>query len=153
MAVFPECGQTSKTSTSETSNFTLDSQIEHPGQNNKNDQGIKEHQHKILLAKVEALYMLKDRHLARDKNLMLLSLLEISQFVDNHNTQYLDQQLHIWQPIFRQGVITETRRAVENLSLITSYSHHKTSTARVLLPHGYQSLHDKLDNNCPVGNI
>eukprot|EP00957_Ditylum_brightwellii_P071822 5458791-Ditylum_brightwellii.AAC.1 len=33
MDAFPKCGQTSKTSTSETSNFTLDAQMEHPGLN------------------------------------------------------------------------------------------------------------------------
>eukprot|EP00957_Ditylum_brightwellii_P167794 12773133-Ditylum_brightwellii.AAC.1 len=42
----------------------------------KNNQGIKVHQQEILLAKVKALYMLKDRLLARDKSLMFLSQLE-----------------------------------------------------------------------------
>eukprot|EP00957_Ditylum_brightwellii_P033939 2570835-Ditylum_brightwellii.AAC.1 len=68
----------------------------------KNIQSIKEHQREILLTKVEALYMLKDRLLARDRNLMLSTPLEVSQFVNNHNTQYLDQWICIWQPYFRQ---------------------------------------------------
>eukprot|EP00957_Ditylum_brightwellii_P138644 10567318-Ditylum_brightwellii.AAC.2 len=61
----------------------------------KNEQGIKEHQHEILLAKVEALYMLKDRLLARDRNLMFSNPVEVSQFVSNHHAQYLDQWLCI----------------------------------------------------------
>eukprot|EP00957_Ditylum_brightwellii_P115249 8788898-Ditylum_brightwellii.AAC.1 len=42
----------------------------------QNEQGIKEHQQEILLAKVEALYMLKDRLLAIDRNLMLSTPIE-----------------------------------------------------------------------------
>eukprot|EP00957_Ditylum_brightwellii_P200406 15278204-Ditylum_brightwellii.AAC.1 len=61
----------------------------------KNEQGIKEHQQEILLAKVKVLYMLKDMLLARDKNLMLSMPTEVSQFVNNHHAQYLDQWLHI----------------------------------------------------------
>eukprot|EP00957_Ditylum_brightwellii_P208956 15359674-Ditylum_brightwellii.AAC.1 len=45
------------------------------------------------------------------------------------------------------------RRATENTFLIASYIRCKTSTARVFLPHGYQTLHDGLDNDHPVGNI
>eukprot|EP00957_Ditylum_brightwellii_P047825 3632870-Ditylum_brightwellii.AAC.2 len=89
----------------------------------KNKQGIKEHQQEILLPKVEALYMLKDRLLARERNLMLSNPIEVSQFVNNHYAQYFDQWLCIWQSYFRQGVITATRRAIENTSLITSDNH------------------------------
>eukprot|EP00957_Ditylum_brightwellii_P126638 9652727-Ditylum_brightwellii.AAC.1 len=99
----------------------------------KNKQDIKEHQQEILLAKVEALYMLKDRLLARDRNLMFSMPIEVSQFVNNHNTQYLDQWLHIWQPYFRQGVITATRIAIENTSLVSCYVCHKLP----LLGHSY----------------
>eukprot|EP00957_Ditylum_brightwellii_P000479 36697-Ditylum_brightwellii.AAC.1 len=45
------------------------------------------------------------------------------------------------------------RRAIGNISLLTSYFHCKTSTARMILPHGFQTLHDGLDNNCPVGTV
>eukprot|EP00957_Ditylum_brightwellii_P103068 7854494-Ditylum_brightwellii.AAC.1 len=119
----------------------------------KNEQGVKEHQHEILLAKVEALYMIKDRLLARDRNLMFSTPLEVSQFINNHSTQYLNQWLCIWQPYFRQGVITTTRRVIENTSLMTSYFCHKTSTVRAFLPHGFQILHDGLDNDHPVSTI
>ena len=57
----------------------------------KNNQGIKEHQREILLAKVEALYLLKGRLLAREKSLMCLSHSDVKQFVESHDTQYLDQ--------------------------------------------------------------
>eukprot|EP00957_Ditylum_brightwellii_P186795 14223127-Ditylum_brightwellii.AAC.1 len=39
----------------------------------KNNQGLKEHQQGTLLARVEALYMLKDKLLAQDKCQMFLS--------------------------------------------------------------------------------
>eukprot|EP00957_Ditylum_brightwellii_P125884 9596067-Ditylum_brightwellii.AAC.1 len=42
----------------------------------KNDQGIKEYQQEILFVKVEALYMLKNRLLAKDKTLMFSLPLE-----------------------------------------------------------------------------
>eukprot|EP00957_Ditylum_brightwellii_P007789 589769-Ditylum_brightwellii.AAC.1 len=47
----------------------------------KNNQGIKEHQQEIVLAKGEVLYMLKDRLLVRDKYLTFLSHSEVKQLV------------------------------------------------------------------------
>eukprot|EP00957_Ditylum_brightwellii_P126875 9671424-Ditylum_brightwellii.AAC.1 len=84
---------------------------------------------------------------------MFSNPIEISQFVNSHHTQYLDQWIRIWQSYFRRGVITATRRAIENTSLITSYFYYKTSTARAFLPHGFQAIHNGLDNDCPVGII
>eukprot|EP00957_Ditylum_brightwellii_P158253 12045992-Ditylum_brightwellii.AAC.1 len=119
----------------------------------KNKKSIKEHQQESLLTKVEVLYMLKDRLLARDRNLMFSTLIEVSQFVNNHHTQYFDQWLCIWQPYFRQVIITETRRAIENSSLITSYFCCKTSTDKVFLPCGFQTINDRLVNEHPIGTI
>eukprot|EP00957_Ditylum_brightwellii_P102511 7812466-Ditylum_brightwellii.AAC.1 len=119
----------------------------------KNKQGIKEHQWEILLVKVEVLYMLKDRLLARDRNLMFSMPIEVSQFVNNHHTQYLDQWIHIWQPYFRQGLLTATRRAIESTSLITSYFCCKTSTAMAFLPCEFQTIYDRLNNYCLVSTI
>eukprot|EP00957_Ditylum_brightwellii_P145778 11100438-Ditylum_brightwellii.AAC.1 len=45
------------------------------------------------------------------------------------------------------------RRAIENTSFITSYFCCKTFTARAFLPPGFQTLHEGLDKDHPVGTI
>eukprot|EP00957_Ditylum_brightwellii_P084556 6429878-Ditylum_brightwellii.AAC.1 len=75
--------------------------------------GVKEHQHKIQLAKVEALYLLKDWLLARDKRLMFTSQTDVKLFINTHSAQYIDQWLLIWQPYFCHDIHTATKKAVK----------------------------------------
>ena len=64
--------------------------------NKPQDDGFKLHQKDILFAKVEALYLLKSKLLARDQRLMFSSCDEINTFLDTHTPSYVEQWLTIW---------------------------------------------------------
>eukprot|EP00957_Ditylum_brightwellii_P185549 14126674-Ditylum_brightwellii.AAC.1 len=110
-------------------------------------------QQEFLLEKVEALYLLKDKVLARDKALMFQSHNDAIEFVDKYKPMYIEQWLAVWQPYFKRGVDTVTARTTANTKLINSYLKRKTSSiqARAHLPHGCQTMHDAIDNDCPIG--
>eukprot|EP00957_Ditylum_brightwellii_P060066 4561388-Ditylum_brightwellii.AAC.1 len=82
----------------------------------------------ILQAKVEALFQLKDRLLARDREIMFQDKYEMEFFFQKKSPAYIKQWLNIWKLYFCQGVKLSVQHAIANLRPITQYFVRLTQT-------------------------
>ncbi len=53
---------------------------------------------------MEALYQLKDRLLARDRDIMFQDRYKLEEFIKQTHIAYMKQWLNIWTPYFQKGI-------------------------------------------------
>eukprot|EP00957_Ditylum_brightwellii_P105001 8002960-Ditylum_brightwellii.AAC.1 len=71
--------------------------------------------HKTLYAKVEALFQLKDKLLARYRENGFQDRYRLEQFLQRKSPAYIRKWLNIWQQYFRKGVKLSVQQAIANV--------------------------------------